>query len=88
MALEDFSLDSAREKLEEWRLAKEKAESETQSIRTKLHSAVRKGKAIESERLVLAQKLQDLTADLAQVRRNSLGACRCKSLSTSLLLLK
>lgn len=53
--------------LQKSKLAKEKAESETQAIRTKLHSAVRKGKAIEAERTSLAGKLKALTADLAKV---------------------
>ena len=68
MAFEDLSIEEARKKLEELLLAKEKAESETQSVRTKLHSAVRKGKGIETERSALAQKLKILTADQAKVR--------------------
>ena len=42
------------------RVAKEEALKEKESIRSKLHSAVRKGKAIEAERSSLAEKLQSL----------------------------
>jgi hypothetical protein len=58
---EVHNLECALEELSRARAAEEKAVSETQSVRTKLHSAVRKGKAIELERVSLAKRLQALT---------------------------
>ena len=59
---------SLLKQLEDWKAAKEKAEAETQTVRTKLHSAVRKGKAIEAERASLALKLDRLATSRTQVR--------------------
>ena len=69
-AMEDADLDlsTALERLAECRAAKEKAEAETLTVRTKLHGAVRKGKAIDVERLSLAKKLEQLSATGDQVR--------------------
>lgn len=63
MAGNGYTLEAALDKLEDLQMANEKAVAETQSVRAKLHSAVRKGKAIEAERASLASKLQNLTAD-------------------------
>lgn len=50
---------------------KSKAEAEVQSIRSKLHSAVRKGKAIEAERASLLLEVESL-------RRVCLSDTRCQ----------
>lgn len=46
--------------LEKLREAKDKAEAEVQAIRAKLHSAVRKGKAIEAGKVELLTRVQEL----------------------------
>jgi len=55
-----LNMERAVEELGRERAAKEEAVKEKESIRTKLHSAVRKGKLIEAERASLAKQLQAL----------------------------
>ena len=62
--MEPQDLDTALEELNRTKQAWEKSEAETQAVRTKLHSAVRKGKAIEAERTSLSQQLQELKQQL------------------------
>ena len=60
MVEEEQNMEAVMIELEKERVAKEEALKEKESIRSKLHSAVRKGKAIEAERSSLAEKLQSL----------------------------
>ena len=72
--MEPQDLDTALEELNKTKQAWEKAEAETQAVRTKLHSAVRKGKAIEAERTSLSQQLQELKQQLEKHQVSDLSS--------------
>lgn len=61
---EPEDLASAKAVIDELRREKEKCEAEVASVRSKLHGAVRKGKAIEVERTNLAKQLEALKQKL------------------------
>ena len=48
--------------------ARQQAEAETATVRGKLHSAIKKGKAIEAERKTLAGQLERLQQDVAELQ--------------------
>lgn len=82
MADPKLDLNAALIQLAEYKAGKEKAEAETQTVRTKLHSAVRKGKAIEAERASLARKIEQLASEEPKVRTYACGChttALCKS---------
>ena len=71
MADQSLTLNAALTQLAEVRAAKEKAEAETQTVRTKLHGAIRKGKAFEAEKAFLSKKLEKLAAIVPKVRASA-----------------
>ena len=67
MANQTLDLSSALTLLADLKAAKEKAEAETQTVRTKLHGAIRRGRAFEAEKASLAKKLEELAASETEV---------------------
>ena len=61
------NLEEAQGVIEQLRDAVEKSEEEVKAIRTKLHGAIRKGKASESARHNLEKEVEELNARLSTV---------------------